>query len=555
MLQAEDIFGVSVLCKMILEYLYESDKFILRQVSKALSETVDSLVTSLKIHNLNYDVTALHSLCTKLQNVKVLNLAELCWSSNPDAFKALQPCTSIIDFQNVYLRCDAATKTFAELVQHQTKPIQRCCLHLYGGSKALKHILNKVDSLTSLELHIRDSPNLSLCVLNKVLRSCGPTLKTLSLEFQFRTSCTSTSCICNIHKVVNNILRYNTNLHTLYLDVPCVGHTIAKTSSQSLPLTSLTIKNALINYKWAAGFVRLPLENLTNLTLQDVVSPTFEESLMMLFLSESCPPLESLSWSNCWRARHSPIEPQLITAITSSRCAQTLQAFQLDGHFLSAQAVQMLPGLKAQLKKLSLSNARIASLPFDTLCTSVGKLSNLTHLDLSGLYLEQGMQHLFCQIKELKALQHINLTSSTIEPHSLVLFVKSNALILQSIVLEYCFSDEACLFQVLDNLPELPLLNTLNIVCYFPISNNTSLQYIRKLEYLLASMPSISQLLISTPVATYLPNFLMCLQKCKILQHLTLRIPVENDKRYDSVVGYTCSTVKSLLPNVKSAVW
>ena len=548
----ESVFEVSVFLDQILDYVEINDKLKLRQVSRCMCRTIDLQTHALYLNNLKTSYSSLSSLCLKLQHISTINLGNICWSSNSTILKALRPCVWIKNFENIHLRCEKSAKEFAFLLKKQKTDISKCSFYIYGGGvKITKHILKYIRSVNTLEIHIRDSVEISCDPFVRLLKRCGPRLVTLILEFQIRTSCALSSCVCKTGDILKTMFNFNSGLQNVSLNVPCLGSYLSTTEKVPL-LKLLRIHNAIITCKTTTTLQSLNFDHLSHLELQDIHSLTFEESLLVRFKQNNCPPLQTITWRNCWRTSpHVFLEPQLITALSSGRCVQSLKSFNLEGRFLSAQTLQCLPKLRNSLENLSLSNARIASIPFDVLCQSISEMVKLKKLDISGLFLEQGMQHLLHQLCKLNCLEELILSSNTIEPISLISFLNQNASIVKTLIMEYCIADENTLFFLLQHFKLLPVLHTLNIVCYFSISKSSSAQYTKHLFKSLTNMPQIRTLTIPAPSTEYLPNVVTVLNQCTHLNSLVIRVPVEDD----CTVEYIYSTLSKGLPGVKLSVW
>ena len=547
----EDVLSIGVLLQHMLEFCSGAEKNTLRCVSSRMTQNVDAVICSLKLRNLTANYDSLRRFCTQLPYLRRLELSSMCWNSNPLVFKALTPCRGVTDFHEIHIHCEKAAKEFVKLLRSQLLPLTRISLFVHGD-RCTSLILRNIGSVEHLELHIRRTSTSDFTVLASILRRCGSRLKSLILDWQTRSSCSLSSCLCNFHKVFDVLIRHNKNLLSIFLDIPCLGSYTRKETTDPLSVRSLIVRNTIINHKWSSSMGLLNLQSLRHLEIQDVVTDTFEETILNLASTVQLPSLQSLACNNCWRSGQT-FEPHVFAILLNNLCFRTLRTLKLEGQFLSAQAVFLLPILKDSLTCLSLASARIASLPFEILCSAIGQMGKLERLDISGVFLETGMDQMMWSLVRLKRLSHLNLTSSIIGALPLTAFVHANASVLESILLEYCIRDENDLMHFLRNSAPLPYLQKLNIVCYFTIT--ASGEYVQLLHRILGTMPQLRQLSISAPSSVYLPRLIHTLQQCHKLRMLTLRSPIDHGVRYDHAVDYTHRTTSQGLPNVTVNVW
>lgn len=545
----EAALNVTALLHHVTSFLTFRETTLLRSVSRCFRDNVDASTTHFKVANAD-NLPFLESYCLKLTNLQHVDFSNLKWSTKPKVFKAFSSCTTITTFHDVFVRCESSARAFTRLLKCQTRPLNHLTLYICGTHLGLKD----VPPTRSLELHVRHEI-LSNQSLSNLLKRCGHRLTKFKLGLEHHTYCTLEKCVCTFHTVFQTILTHCTHLQQIELDVPCLGKPFTTNTRKPTPLQSFVVCNSVIGPDWSSAFFALNHENLSHLDICDIASSTFEEALLCFLKSDTCPPLSSVCWKNYWRTRQDLLEPQLVKTLAQGPCVHSIRALCFEGQFLSAQAVSALPDLKHTLTSLSLSNARIASLPFEVLCSAVGQMTNLQALDVSGLFLESEMNTLLLHLATVPHLHTINLSSSTIQAQPFVTFVNNHHSTIRSITASYCVPDESTLYYILEHVAFLPALHTLNLVCYCSLAYQSSAQYAFLLSKALRRMPSIEYLTACAPPAAFLGILIDVVRNNTKFRRLTLRVPVDSRNQYDHFVKTTSKILWEGLPGVQVNVY
>lgn len=226
----------------------------------------------------------------------------------------------------------------------------------------------------------------------------------------------------------------------------------------------------------------------------------------------------------------------------------------LQGQLLNLETLAGLPKLK-NIKALSLASARISSVPLDTLGSTLGNMSSLTSLDLSGLYLEQGANLILRELSKLGHLTRLNFASNRLEAADALLFLHEQRTSLQYVNFDYCVPDQNVLCTILRNMCEMPRMTCFNVSCYFRLVDDRSDMYVYSLGVALSRLPRLRELYVSAPSRVFLKTLTESLRLHSTLRSLTLRVPVDTENRYDHVVQYTTRYLKKALCNVSVTVW